>query len=120
MKIRHPVPFPVVAGVAWLLCATQAAFGAGESIVICPFRLLTGHRCPGCGMGHAVVAAMRGDFAESFRHHPLGLPVLIFWTCWLLNSAFDAAGRARRDSAIIAAPLRDGEMVSQRTLNPLF
>lgn len=91
MKIKHPVPFAAVAGAAWLLCAAQAALGVGESLVLCPLRLLTGHRCPGCGMGHAVVAAMRGDWAGSFHHHPLGIPLLAIWTAWLAAEAVRAA-----------------------------
>lgn len=109
MKIRHPIPFSVVAGAAWLLCAAQAASGAGESLVLCPFRLLTGHRCPGCGMGHAVVSAMRGDVAASFAHHPLGIPVLLIWTGWLMWTAygFVISGRSRRTflASSSAAPL---------------
>ena len=90
MKIRHPLPFSVVAGAAWLLCAAQAASGVGEGLVLCPVRLLTGHRCPGCGMGHAVAAAMRGDFAASFHLHPLGIPLLAVWTAWLAAEAVKA------------------------------
>ena len=101
MRIRHPVPFSVVAGAAWLLCALQAATGVGEGLVLCPFRLLTGHRCPGCGMGHAVVSAMRGEWIQSLRYHPLGLALLVVWTAWLVKCIVDAAGRARRDSAIM-------------------
>ncbi len=83
--MRRPVPFSVVAGAAWLFCAAQAASGLplSDSFTLCPFRLLTGHRCPGCGMGHAVVLAMRGRFAESFHYHALGIPVLVWWTLWL-------------------------------------
>jgi hypothetical protein len=91
LKIRHPLPFSVVAGVAWLLCAAQAASGVGEELVMCPFRLLTGHRCPGCGMGHAIVAAMRGDWVGSFHQHPLGIPLLAVWTAWLAAEAVKAA-----------------------------
>lgn len=91
MKLKHPVPFSVVAGAAWLLCAAQAVSGVGEEVVLCPFRLLTGHRCPGCGMGHAVVAAMRGNWGASFHHHPLGIPLLAVWTGWLAVEAFQSA-----------------------------
>ncbi|MEQ1919919.1 MAG: DUF2752 domain-containing protein [Elusimicrobiota bacterium] len=90
MKIRHPLPFSVVAGAAWLLCAAQAACGVGEGLVLCPVRLLTGHRCPGCGMGHAVAAAMRGDWLGSIHHHPLGIPLLAVWTAWLAAEAVKA------------------------------
>ena len=91
MKLRRPLPFSIVAGAAWLLCAAQAAVGVGEGLVVCPFRLLTGHRCPGCGMGHAVVAAMRGDWIASFQHNPLGIPLLAIWTAWLAAEAVKAA-----------------------------
>ncbi len=94
MKIRHPLPFSVVAGAAWLLCAAQAAAGVGEGIVLCPFRLLIGHRCPGCGMGHAIVTAMRGDWAASFHQHPFGIPLLAVWTVWLAAEAVRAPGRS--------------------------
>ena len=90
MKIRHPVPFSVVAGAAWVLCAAQAATGAGGSLILCPYRLLTGHLCPGCGMGRAVVAAMRGDWLASFHLHPLGIPLLAVWTAWLAAEAVKA------------------------------
>lgn len=98
MLSSRPVPFSVVAGAAWLLCAAQAASGIGGELVLCPFRLLTGHRCPGCGMGHAVVAAMRGDWIASFHHHPLGIPVLAIWTAWLAAEAVKAvrSGELRR------------------------
>lgn len=81
--MRRPVPFPAVAGLAWLVCLGEAVTGHEPRADLCPFRLLTGRPCPGCGMGHAVVAAMRGDFAASFTYHPLGLPLLVLWTAWL-------------------------------------
>ncbi|MEK7388654.1 MAG: DUF2752 domain-containing protein [Elusimicrobiota bacterium] len=85
--MRRPIPFVFVAGAAWAACAALAALGVPEGLTLCPVRLLTGHRCPGCGMGHAVVYAMRGDFAASWHAHPLGLPVLIAWTGWLFWKA---------------------------------
>jgi hypothetical protein len=105
MKLRHPVPFPVVAGAAWLLCAFQAATGAGEGLILCPFRLLTGHSCPGCGMGRAVVAAMRGNWAASYRSHPLGLPLLLVWTAWLAYCFMPGRSRRVFQASASAAPL---------------
>lgn len=103
--MNKPIPFFPVALAAWLACAAQAVAGIPEGLVLCPFRLATGHRCPGCGMGHAVVHGMRGDWAESFRHHPLGLPLLAVWTGWLLIEA----GRALREQA--ARPRRQAGAV---------
>lgn len=46
--------------------------GAGGWI-ICPFHALTGLSCPGCGMTRSATAAISGDWAISFKHHPFGL-----------------------------------------------
>lgn len=89
--MKHPLPFSVVAAGAWAFCALQAATGAGEGLVLCPFRLATGHSCPGCGMGRAVVAAMRGQWAASFEFHALGIPLLAVWTAWLAAEAVRSA-----------------------------
>ena len=87
----RPVPFTAVAAAAWAGVAGLALRGPFEpETSLCPFRLLTGHACPGCGMGRALVAAMRGDFALSFAHHPLGLPLLALWTAWLAWGAVNA------------------------------
>lgn len=94
--MSRPVPFAVVAGAAWGLCALQAATGAGEGLTLCPFKLLTGRDCPGCGMGRAVVHAMRGQWGASWSFHPLGLPVLALWTGWLLLEG-GRAFSSRRD-----------------------
>lgn len=80
---KRPLPFPAVAGAAWLVCAAEAVTGREPNVTLCPFKLLTGRPCPGCGMGRAVVAAMRGNLAASFSYHPLGLPLLVLWTSWL-------------------------------------
>lgn len=86
--MSRAVSFPAVAAAAWAGAAALAVLHSRGLAVpsdfsLCPARLLTGHRCPGCGMGHAVVSAMRGDFSASFAHHPLGLPLLALWTAWL-------------------------------------
>ncbi len=114
---KRPVPFSVVAGAAWLACAAQAASGydAPDEFTLCLFRLVTGHRCPGCGMGHAVVSAMRGRWAESFHHHPLGIALLVVWTGWLALELARAVGEWYNNRT-----LRDGETVSRQTLNLLF
>lgn len=82
-----------VALAAWMVVAsTAAAIGMGllslgtlGSVRLCLFRGLTGIPCPGCGMGHAILLAFQGYWAESLRHHPLGIPVLLIWTFWVLH-----------------------------------
>jgi hypothetical protein len=38
---------------------------------ICPFKLLTGFPCPGCGMTRACWCLLKLDFAGAFYFHPL-------------------------------------------------
>jgi hypothetical protein len=40
--------------------------------VVCPFRLVTGLPCPGCGLGHSFVAVAHGDLGAAFAFHPFG------------------------------------------------
>lgn len=97
--MRRPVPFAAVAAASWAALAVQAAWRTPpDGVILCPVRLLTGHACPGCGMGHAVVFAMRGDWAASFHAHPLGLPLFCAWTAWLAWGALNLArGRSFSD-----------------------
>lgn len=104
--MKRPVSFPAVASAAYAALAAQAAFGIPcDGATACPFRLLTGHPCPGCGMGHALVAGMRGDWAASWNFHPLGLPLLALWTAWLLRGTLNSA-RGRGFSHGFAPALR--------------
>ena len=38
---------------------------------VCPFRILFGLPCPGCGITRALLALIRFDFASAVRLHPL-------------------------------------------------
>jgi hypothetical protein len=33
--------------------------------------------CPGCGLGHSISAAFRGQFLYSFQMHPLGMGAIL-------------------------------------------
>lgn len=43
----------------------------------CPFRILFGLPCPGCGLTRAVLLLLRGDPAGSFAMHPMALPACV-------------------------------------------
>ncbi len=49
---------------------------------LCPVRALTGHACPGCGMGRALALLAHGQIAASLYQHPFGLPLLLWMLCW--------------------------------------
>jgi hypothetical protein len=40
--------------------------------ILCPFRLVTGLPCPGCGLTRSWVYLFHGQLAESLYYHPLG------------------------------------------------
>jgi hypothetical protein len=55
------------------------AVTASQGGSFCPFALLTGIPCPGCGLGRATLALLSGDPRQAFHFHPLvfvALPAL--------------------------------------------
>lgn len=52
-------------------------------ILRCPMALLVRRPCPGCGLTRATIAALHGDFAGSFHHHPLAV-LMVPFVAWLL------------------------------------
>lgn len=89
--MSRPVSFPLVAAAVYAVAAATAFVPilSDSDLTLCPFRLLTGLPCPGCGMGRALTAAFRGNLSASWHFHPLGLPLLILWTAWLVWGAFN-------------------------------
>lgn len=43
----------------------------------CPFRLITGIYCPGCGMSRALISLFQGDLQSSWSYHPFLIPTLV-------------------------------------------
>jgi len=66
------LPLALLAGacipIAWVTGGPQ----------VCPFKLILGLPCPGCGMTRSVVTLLHGDLAASLYFHPLGLPLVLF------------------------------------------
>lgn len=44
----------------------------------CPFRMLTGYDCPGCGSQRALHCFMNGRIWEGIQHNYLLLPLLVY------------------------------------------
>lgn len=51
----------------------------------CPFHLVTGLDCPGCGVSRMCLALMRLDFLEAFSHNPA---LMILSPIWLVTFLF--------------------------------
>ena len=64
----------VIAGAGVLHLGLSLAGLPGWS---CPILAATGIPCPGCGLTHASMQLMRGDFAGSFQTHAFA-PVFLF------------------------------------------
>ncbi len=78
----------------WLLLAPLAGVVAifavpfGPAPTICPFALMTGIPCPGCGLTRAVVALGHGDLTSAIAFHPLvGVVLAWFAGAWLVAVA---------------------------------
>jgi hypothetical protein len=73
--------------IIWLLLLAGAAYlfvfepGKTGFFPGCPFRMLTGFTCPGCGTTRALHQILHGDFAAAFMLNPLlllSIPFLLF------------------------------------------
>ena len=67
--------------------AVYAAFAARFGGIPCPIRLVTGLKCPGCGVTTLLLHLLRGDWAGAFAANPFLLatsPLLaaILWRFW--------------------------------------
>ncbi|NBL64974.1 DUF2752 domain-containing protein [Flavobacterium sp. NST-5] len=45
---------------------------------LCPFKMLTGFPCPGCGITKSLVYLYQGDLQKSFDYHILGPFAFLF------------------------------------------
>lgn len=59
-------------------------------VTVCPFALITGQACPGCGLTRAAASLVQGDVSASLAFHPLVMVVL----AWLIGAW--AVAMARR------------------------
>ena len=73
--------------IIWSLLLAGAAYlfvfepGKSGFFPACPFRLLTGFTCPGCGTTRAMHQILHGHFAAAFMLNPLlllAIPFLLF------------------------------------------
>ncbi len=52
-----------------LLGLVYALFASRFGGIPCVFRLVTGRKCPGCGVTHMCLALLRGDLRGAFREN---------------------------------------------------
>jgi len=71
-----------VAMVALLLLSQGTGLA---SFYRCPFRVLTGMSCFGCGMTRATRYALLGDFSTSVLFHPMAIPFVLGFLAMALH-----------------------------------
>lgn len=72
-----------------MLAALYALDPWDDGPTLCPFALLTGTACPGCGLSRAAGSLVRGDFGAALAYHPLVLLVGL----WLAGAWATAVAR---------------------------
>ena len=55
-----------------VISALIPASAADDGPILCPFRLMTGLPCPGCGLTRSWIALVHGDISGSLAAHPFG------------------------------------------------
>lgn len=60
----------------------------GTDQSLCPFKMLTGFPCPGCGITKSLVYLYEGDLYKSFSYHLFGPFVFLF--CWVTITVLTA------------------------------
>ena len=87
----------VIALIAAIAIATYALVNPSNSAFIpkCPFKILTGLSCPGCGIQRAIHAATEGHFSEALSYNyflVVSLPYLLALVLekWILPSKWSA------------------------------
>jgi hypothetical protein len=78
---------PVLAPAATAAAVAAYAFphALTHGPVLCPFRRITGHPCPTCGLTRSAVSFLHGDFGASFHAHPFGPVLFVVAIAWGFN-----------------------------------
>ncbi len=62
-----------------------------EKQSFCPFKMMTGMPCPGCGITKSFVSIYEGNFEKSFHYHLFGIPILLISACMVVIFAAEIA-----------------------------
>lgn len=96
----HLAWLPTAVAALWLVQPGAAGF------TLCPFALVTGTACPGCGLTRAAGFLVRGDLGSALALHPL-IPVVGVWLAvmWLLALGRSMGRRVQVDNRLVRALL---------------
>ncbi|MEJ7798928.1 MAG: DUF2752 domain-containing protein [Ilumatobacter sp.] len=93
-RITPALAAPIACGCCLLAGASYVALNdpsSGGLFLPCPFRVLTGWWCPGCGLTRATHHLFHGEIVQALRYNlfvvVILLALLTTWAVWLLHSA---------------------------------
>ena len=87
MKLDEIVNRRLTVGLIWLMTVAASVYififepGKTGFFLDCPFRVMTGFNCPGCGTTRGLHRLLHGDIVGAFQFNPimfLLLPILLF------------------------------------------
>jgi hypothetical protein len=105
MKLAEIVNKRQIALLIWLSIAIGATYlfffepGKTGFFPACPFRLITGFTCPGCGSTRGLHCLVHGDIVGAFEFNPLmvvALPFLLYALVRYTAAAFSGRPLQRR------------------------
>ena len=74
VRSHRATPAIALAGACVVAAFTEA--GSDDGVTLCPYRIVTGGWCPGCGGTRALGALVKGDLGASFAYNPWSMLVL--------------------------------------------
>ncbi|MFY8020221.1 MAG: DUF2752 domain-containing protein [Bacteroidia bacterium] len=66
-----------------IIASTETEHDIVHNQSLCPFKLLSGFPCPGCGMTKSLVFMYKGDWMQSLSYHLFG-PFVFFFCLGLI------------------------------------
>jgi hypothetical protein len=86
--------------IAGALIYIYSKFDPEESFIFpkCPFHVLTGLECPGCGSQRAIHSLLNGHLADAFRYNALAviaLPYIAGWVALEISSSWTRNGKMK-------------------------
>src|ERR1035437_8756 len=85
VRRTDPNPYRLIAAFALITAVVIPVGVVQHGPILCPFRLVTGLPCPGCGLTRSWVYLMHGDVGQSLYFHPLGPISLIVAALFVLG-----------------------------------
>jgi hypothetical protein len=106
-RVEVAVIWVIVAGTATYLFLVDPARGVGYPS--CPFRLLTGLQCPGCGSTRALHQLLHGHPMAAFELNPLIIIAVPFLAIFLLLMTQSAI--SKRSNWRLSIPAKYGWLI---------